>query len=275
MADHTLALYAGSCSTYNLDGAIALVDEMPESSFVREQAKAIVATPLAIVAPSRSMSGGSSVKSTARMRIAARLGVKGVKAPPKRAPSTDTTRMKKKARTAEGGPSHQPNASLRTSNVMPKGDVASLSDASNPSSDSVSSHSNTVVGVKKPDGGYAKGLMRKEKPAPKEKEPTKETSQPLRIWRFRKPPVIRNPPGIFESSDEEKTPSRASAKVSISTLVRTMCETVKMLRGELADNDVKIHNLEHELNTLQFGLGHRIAKVARAAGVASVLEDSE
>jgi hypothetical protein len=49
MASHTLALYTASCSTYNLDGVLASIDLVLESTFVREEARAITKAPLAIM----------------------------------------------------------------------------------------------------------------------------------------------------------------------------------------------------------------------------------
>jgi len=56
-------LYKGSCSTYNFDGIPVSIDLVPESSFIREEAKAILEASLVIMAPpSYAMSGGSSLK---------------------------------------------------------------------------------------------------------------------------------------------------------------------------------------------------------------------
>ena len=65
MASHTLTLYKSSCSTYNLDGIPTSIDLVLKSSFIREEAKAILEAPLAIMPPpSYAMSGGSSLKTT-------------------------------------------------------------------------------------------------------------------------------------------------------------------------------------------------------------------
>jgi hypothetical protein len=65
MASHALTLYKGSFSTYNLDGILESIDLVPQSSFVREEARLITEAPLAIMLPSDAMSGGTSLKSTA------------------------------------------------------------------------------------------------------------------------------------------------------------------------------------------------------------------
>ena len=63
MASHALALYTGSCSTYNLNGILASIDLVLESSYVREEARLITEAPLAIIAPlSYAMGGCSSLK---------------------------------------------------------------------------------------------------------------------------------------------------------------------------------------------------------------------
>jgi hypothetical protein len=96
MASHALTLYKGSCSTYNLDGILPSIDLVPESSFVREEAKAILEAPLVIMAPpSYAMSGGSSLKTTACSK-APQGGAKEKKMAPTR-PTTDTIGLKRKA----------------------------------------------------------------------------------------------------------------------------------------------------------------------------------
>jgi hypothetical protein len=45
------------------------VDYTPKSSYVWEEARLIMETPLAIVPPPSYMSGGSSIKSTARSNV--------------------------------------------------------------------------------------------------------------------------------------------------------------------------------------------------------------
>jgi hypothetical protein len=69
MASHALTLYKGSCSTYNLDGISASIDLVPKSSFVREEAMAILVALLTIMPPpSYNMSGGSSLKTMERSK---------------------------------------------------------------------------------------------------------------------------------------------------------------------------------------------------------------
>lgn len=238
MASHALALYTGSCSTYNLDGVSASIDLVPESTFVREDARAITMTPLAIMPPPSSMSGSTSLKSTTRTK-APQGGTKSKQAPPMR-PLTGITGLKRKA----------PKVGEKKTHVTPLGSSVSC-----PSTRPSPSY--TIVGVKKPDGGYGKALMRKSvpkgkesaealprKPAPKAKETVESSSQFLRIRRFREPPVIKRPPGIFESSDEETiVKPRVPPIALLSAKVKTLCEDIRNLNGCLAESLINNRNL--------------------------------
>ena len=139
MASHSLTLYKGSCSTYNLDGIPVSIDLVPESSFMREEARLITEAPLAIMAPpSYAMSGGSSLKTTAHSKVP--LG--GAKE--KKVPSTrPTTRLKRKVSKAS-----EPK---KRSLVTPLGN--SVSRASSSMHTARPSLSYTVVGMRKPKGG--------------------------------------------------------------------------------------------------------------------------
>ena len=69
MADKALALYTGSSLTYNLEGVPHSIDPVPESTFVKEEVKAITMAPLVIMPlPSSEVGDGTSVKSTARTK---------------------------------------------------------------------------------------------------------------------------------------------------------------------------------------------------------------
>ena len=69
MASHALSLYTASNSTYNLDKVPLSIDLVPESSYGREEARLITKSPLAIMpTPCFAMSGGSSLKTTARSK---------------------------------------------------------------------------------------------------------------------------------------------------------------------------------------------------------------
>ena len=83
-----------------------------------------------------------------------------------------------------------------------------------PLGNTIYSHSYTIVGVQKPDGGCGKGLMRKPgrgkglaTPVQKSisKETTGSSSQPLRFKRTTKPPILKSC-AIFEEDDEPAPP---------------------------------------------------------------------
>jgi hypothetical protein len=96
MASHALALYIAYSSTYNLDGVPASIDLVPESSYVREEARLIIEAPLAIMAPpSYAMSGGSSLKTMTGPK-APLGGAKEKKVAPTH-PTTGTISLKQKA----------------------------------------------------------------------------------------------------------------------------------------------------------------------------------
>jgi len=194
MASHALTLYTASSSTYDLKGVPLSIDLVPKSSFVREEARIITEASLAIMAPpSYAMRGGSSPKTMARSK-APQGGAK------RKAPDIS-------------GPS-------KRSVVTPSGNT--VSHASSSFHTIRPSLSYTVVGVRKPDGGYGKVLMRKsaKKPVSKMAPSGKESESlgaPRRIQRFRKLPPIKRPIGQYESSDEEDTPSKGPSITSLSS----------------------------------------------------------
>ena len=68
----------------------------------------------------------------------------------------------------------------------------------------------TVIGMRKPDGGYRKALMHKpakglvRKPTPLGKESAESSCVPLRFKRMVKPPIRGQPAGFFSDSDDEQ-----------------------------------------------------------------------
>ena len=202
MASHTLALYMASSSTYDLEGVLASIDLVPESSYVREEARLITEVPLTIMPPpSYATSSGTRLRTTTRSKVPYG-GAKEKKAAPTR-PNTSAIDLKRKA-PDDSGPS-------KRSFIMPSGNTVSRP--------SVSVHtarpslSYTMVGMHKPDGRYGKALIRKPtkelvcKPAPSGKE-LESLSTPLRIKR---------PIGQYESSDEEDAPSKGPSIASLSS----------------------------------------------------------
>ena len=148
MASHSLTLYMGSCSTYNLDGIPASNDLVPESSFVREEARLITEAPLTIMAPlSYAMSGGLNLKSMARSKTP-QGDTKEKKTVPT-CPTTGAISLKRKVPKVSG-----PSI---LSLVTPLGNT--VYHASSSMHIVRPSLSYTMVGVRKPDGGYGKVLM--------------------------------------------------------------------------------------------------------------------
>ena len=67
MANQALALYTGSNSTFNLEEIPQPINPTPENTYVREEVRAIMMAPLAVMPPLLcKASGGMSVRSTAR-----------------------------------------------------------------------------------------------------------------------------------------------------------------------------------------------------------------
>lgn len=94
------------------------------------------------------------MKSTARTK-APQGGAKVKKAPSKRM-STDAIDLKRKA--------PEDNGLKKSTFLTPSGNLASRSSSFVPSACPIPSY--TVVGMRKPDGGYEKALMTKPKPPP-------------------------------------------------------------------------------------------------------------
>jgi hypothetical protein len=197
MASHALALYTDSNSTYDLEGVPLSIELVPKSTFVREEARFITEASLAIMPPpSYTMSGDSSLKTTAHSK-APQGGAKEKKTAPTQ-PTTGTLGLKQKA----------PGVSRPSKRfvVTPSGNM--VSSVTSSFQTTRPSLSYTVVGVRKPEGGYGKVLMHKlvEKPVsmptPSEKE-SESSGAPLRIKRFRKLPLIKCPAGQYESCDDE------------------------------------------------------------------------
>ena len=77
-------------------------------------------------------------------------------------------------------------------------------------------------------------------------------------------------PAFFESSDEEAPPKGPTIS-SLSTKNKTMREDIRSLNAHLAESLVKIKDISDDINELHRGLGQKIARLARVAGVADVL----
>jgi len=69
MVNKELALYTGSNSTFNLGEIPQPVNPTPENTYVREEVRAVIMAPLAVMPPLRSgASGGMSMRSMARTK---------------------------------------------------------------------------------------------------------------------------------------------------------------------------------------------------------------
>lgn len=162
--NHAMVLYQATYSDMSFERVEGPKVQAPEPSFVRKEAEAVVEKPVALLPPRFNPS--ASKKPTARARIAARLGVKMTKLTMKR-PTTGALAPKRATFSEEGSKSY--SSSSKTT-PPPTGAIVPLSSSSSSvSSSTLPSHSYTIIGVAKPRGGYAKGLMRKEKPTPNEK----------------------------------------------------------------------------------------------------------
>jgi len=121
-----------------------------------------------------------------------------------------------------------------------------------------------------PKGGYGKAL--KPKLTPKEKEQAESSSQPLRIRRFRKPPVIRRRPGEFESSDKEEEMPKEPTIASLSTQIKTLHLENRQLNNHLSENILKTKNLEDDINAIRHAVGMKINRLAKAVGNADAVD---
>ena len=106
------------------------------------------------------------------------------------------------------------------------------------------------------------------KPALSGKESTKSSGTPLRINWFKKLPPIKQPIGQYQSSDEEDTPPKGPSLSSLSVENATLWDLLWGLNDCLAKNLIKIRDVVNDIISLCFKLDHKLAKVARVAGVA-------
>ena len=165
---------------------------------MREEARLITEAPLTIMPPpSYATSDGTSLRTTTCSK-APFGGTKEKKAVPTR-PTIGALGLKRKA-PEDSGPS-------KRSFVTPS--VNSISHASSSLHTARPSLSYTVVGVRKPDGGFGRELMQKptkksvSKPVPSWKE-LESSGAPLRFKRMVKPQIRGQPTGFFRMSSLPK-----------------------------------------------------------------------
>jgi hypothetical protein len=96
------------------------------------------------------------------------------------------------------------------------------------------------------------------------------SSRPLRIKRVNKPLVLKTC-AIFEE-DEEPLPPQGPTIASLNNKIINLREDVRILKSQVADNEIKIRDLGYKNNVFRFGFGRRLLKVARAAGVEGALD---
>jgi hypothetical protein len=218
MDSYVLSLYKASSSIYELDVAPLSVDYTSESSYVREEARLIMETPLTIMPPPSYISGGSSLKSTVRSNVP-KGGAKEKNMFPTR-PTTGAIGLKRKAPVSS-------ETSKRT-NVTHSGNSVARASSSIPSARPGPSY--TIVGVRKPEGGYRKALMRKlaKKPV-SEPTPSRKGSEssgaPLRIKMIINPKIRGQPAGFLSESEDEQS-SKGPTLASLSTSNRSLWQVL-------------------------------------------------
>ena len=286
MGSHALALFVESGGSFDAEGEFSEAN-MREAFGVEEGE--MLTYPLAIMPPSSITSEGTSLRSTARTKVAAHKTAAPRKTARDDAPPTTANKKK---------------APVDPYVVTPSGSLDSrfLSSGSTARSDP----SYTVVGIRKPGGGCGKGLMRKPPlappaPAPAPKTAATTSSAPLRIKRAnpatggrsnrlpsdsnlpsaaprvpkrkRENPILRGQPhGFLSDSDNESKRESARTIAALRTSVRSLRGVVEELKGKLANTRLKYIELKDDLAAVQFGLTNRLVKVARAAGVEHVLD---
>jgi hypothetical protein len=89
-----------------------------------------------------------------------------------------------------------------------------------------------MVGMRKPDGGYEKALMRKpaKKPVCKAVQSGKGSAEssgaPLRFKRMVKPPIRGQPARFFSDSDDERLP-KGPTLASLSASNKSLHESIR------------------------------------------------
>jgi hypothetical protein len=108
--------------------------------------------------------------------------------------------------------------------------------------------------------------------APLGKESAEYSSAPLRFKRMVKPPIRGQPTGFFCDSDDEQPP-KGPTIASLSASNKSMCKSIRKANDRLTESLLKIKYLSDEINELCWGFAKKIARVARAVGVADALNE--
>jgi hypothetical protein len=123
LPNNHLAIVANSNSTFDLSLCLSHANQMLDTTLVREEVNAISMAPLAALRLPRSIvNGGTSIRSTARTKV-----------PPRRTTPPQLALESNKSRGTQ----------------------------TTSSGNTVYTSSYTVVGIRKLDGGYGKGVMRR------------------------------------------------------------------------------------------------------------------
>jgi hypothetical protein len=86
-----------------------------------------------------------------------------------------------------------------------------------------------------------------------------------------KPPIRGQPAGFFSDSDDEQPP-KGPTLASLSTSNKSLRESIRKANDRLVESLMKIKDLVDKINELCHGFGEKVARVAKAAGVAHVLD---
>ena len=115
-----------------------------------------------------------------------------------------------------------------------------------------------------------KGEKPANKPVPLEKEP-ESMGAPLRIKRVRK--MIRGQPAGFFSDSEDEKPPKGPTIASLSTSNRSTRANVERAHNRIAETNLSIKGLRDVLDEIRRGFSQQLHRIARAVGVAHVLNE--
>jgi predicted RNase H-like nuclease (RuvC/YqgF family) len=90
--------------------------------------------------------------------------------------------------------------------------------------------------------------------------------RPTKIKRHIKPPTVRQPPGQFESSDEEEEVPKEPTIAQLSTSFTSLRLENRRLHNLLAEYILKTKNLEDDIDHIRRGVGMKIYRLAKAVG---------
>ena len=103
------------------------------------------------------------------------------------------------------------------------------------------------------------------------KESVESSGAPLRFKRMVKPLIRGQPTRFFSDSDDEQ-PRKGPTLASLNASNRSLRESIRKANDRLAESLLKIKDFGDESNELRGGFGEKVSSVAKAAGVAHVLD---